>query len=216
MLLRRFIVPGWSQRGHILWAMRPIGCLTKLLLLTAVGLILAWVLIVDMNPWALHIGGRSTPLLFWHGAGTVQAKGGKALPLYVSFWPGRPGGFSGGGRREGKIVAAHLGGTGWLCTAPATVQVMDLSGTMYGGYTSDADSLLDFRVLERRRAFAINPQKRGFFDLAGTWRGPELVLNRPNQQGIRFASGLLVDSAVVTLHWASYEEFEAACNRTRQ
>src|SRR5262245_57257595 len=43
---RRFIVPDRSQRGHILWAMRPIGCLTKLLLLIAVGLIFAWVLIV--------------------------------------------------------------------------------------------------------------------------------------------------------------------------
>lgn len=191
------------------------GCLTKLLLWVVVGLGLAWAFIVALNPWALHIGGRSTPLLYWHGAGTVLAKGGKALPLYVSFWPGRPGGFHGGGGREGKTVSARLDGTGWLCIAPGVVEVMDLSGTLYGGYTNDSNSLLDFRLLERRRPFAINYQTRGFFDLAGAWAGPELVMNRPNEQGIPFKSGLLIDNAVVTLRWASYEVFEAACGGPR-
>jgi hypothetical protein len=142
------------------------------------------------------------------------AKNGKTFPLYLSFWPGRPGGFHGGGRREGKMVSAQLDGTGWLCIARGTVERMDLSGTMYGGYTSDSNSLLDFRLLEWRRPFAINPQKRGFFDVAGRWRGPELVMNRPNEQGIPFRSGLFIDDAVVTLRWASYRDFEVACNRT--
>jgi hypothetical protein len=192
------------------------GCLTKLLLLLVVGIVLAWALIVALNPWALHIGGRSTPLLNWHGTGTVRAKGGKALPLYVSFLPGRPGGFSSGGRRDGKTVSARLTGTGWLCIAPGVVEVMQLSGTMYGGYMNDSNSVLDFRLLERRRPFAINYQKRGFFDLAGTWRGGELVMNHPNEQGIPFKSGLLIDSAVVTLRWASYDVFETACRGIRE
>jgi hypothetical protein len=194
---------------------RMSGCLTQLLLLVVVGVVLGWGLLVALNPWALHIGGRSTPLLYWQGAGTVLAKSGKAFPLYVSFWPGRPGGFHGGGRREGKIVSARLDGTGWLCIARGTVERMDVSGTMYGGYTSDSNSLLDFRLLEWRRPFAINPQRRGFFDVAGQWRGPELVLNRPNEQGIPFKSGLFIDDAVVTLRWASYGDFEVACNRPR-
>ena len=186
-----------------------------MLLLVMVGLVLAWALIVALNPWALHIGGRSTPLLYWHGTGTVLAKGNKALPLYLSFWPDRPGGFHGGGRREGKIVSAQLQGTGWLCTAPGMVERMQVNGTMYGGYTNDSNSLLDFRLLEPRRPFAINPQRRGFFDLAGTWRGSELVMNRPNEQGIPFKSGLLIDHAIATLRWASYEEFETACTTGR-
>ena len=153
------------------------GCLTKLLLWAVVGVVLVWALIVALNPWALHIGGRSTPLLYWHGAGTVLAKGGKALPLYVSFWPGRPQGVSGGGRREGKSVSARLQGTGWLCTAPGMVERMQLSGTMYGGYTNDSDSLLDFRLLEWRRPFAINHAETGLFrsgrDVAWTGTGHE-------------------------------------------
>jgi hypothetical protein len=191
------------------------GCLTTLLLWAGVGVVLTWGLVVALNPWALHIGGRSTPLLYWHGSGTVVAEGGKALPLYVSFWPGRPQGVSGGGRREGKTVSSRLQGTGWLCVAPRTVERMQLTGTMYGGYTSDSNSLLDFRLLEWRRPFSINPPNRGFFDLAGMWHGPELVMNRPNEQGIRFNSGLLIHHAVVTLRWTSYEDFETACKASR-
>ena len=187
------------------------GCLTKVVLVLLAGAAFVWVVTVALNPWALHIGGRSTPLLYWHGLGTVVSKDGKTHPVYVGFSPGRPQGFHGGGRREGKIVSAHLIGTGWLCVAPGSVERMQLSGTMYGGYTSDSDSLLDFRLLEWRRAFAINYQHRGFFDVAGTWHGQELVMDRPNEQGIPFKSGLFIDNATVTLHWASYEEFEAAC-----
>ena len=191
------------------------GCLTRLLLWAVVGIVAMWGLVVLLNPWALHIGGRSTPLLYWHGAGIVMAEGGKGFPLYVTFWPDRPQGFHGGGRREGKGVSAHLQGTGWLCIAPGTVERMDLTGTMYGGYTSDSDSLLDFRLLEWRRPFSINPPKRGFFDLAGSWNGTELVMNRPNAQGIPFKSGLFIHHAIVTFRWASYGEFEAECNRVR-
>jgi hypothetical protein len=191
------------------------GCLTKLLLWAGFAVVVTWALMVVLHPWALHIGGRSTPLLYWHGAGTVVAERGKALPLYVSFWPGRPQRSSGGGRREGRIVSARLQGTGWLCIAPGTVERMQLSGTMYGGYTSDSDSLLAFRLLEWRQPFALNQAKRGFFDLAGNWRGPELVMDRPNEQGIPFKSGLFIDHAAVTLRWASYEQFEAACSAIR-
>jgi hypothetical protein len=192
------------------------GCLIKLVLLTAAGLAFTWVLVVALNPWSLHIGGRSTPLLYWHGAGDVVSKDGKTYPLYVSFWPGRPGGFHGGGRRGGKIVSARLQGDGWLCVAPGTIERMELSGTMYGGYTSDANSLLDFRLLEWRKAFSINYQSRGFFDIAGSWHGPDLVMNHPGEQGIRFKSGLFIDNATVTLRWADYAEFEAACRNTAQ
>jgi hypothetical protein len=191
------------------------GCLTTVLLWAVIGVVAVWALTVALNPWALHIGGRSTPLLYWHGAGTVLAKGGKTLPLYVSFWPGRPQGVSGIGRREGKGISARLQGNGWLCTAPGTVERMKLSGAMYGGYTNDSNSLLDFRLLEWRAPFAINGRKQGFFDLAGTWQGPELVMNRPNEQGIPFESGLFIDHAVVTLRWARYDEFETACHGGR-
>jgi hypothetical protein len=129
-----------------------------------------WVVTVALNPWALHIGGRSTPLLYWHGMGSVMSKDGKTHPLYVTFWPGKPQ-RSMIGRREGKRKNADLSGRGWLCVAPGTVEKMDLSGTMYGGYSSSDGALFDFRS----------------------------------------QSKLFIDHATVTLRWATYEEFEAAC-----
>ncbi len=194
----------------------PRGCLANLIVLAVVGTAAAWVLIVVLHPWALHIGGRSTPLLYWHGTGTLMSKDGKTYPLYVSFWPGKPQGFHGGGRRNGKIKSADLSGSGWLCVAPGSVERMKLSGDMYGGYTSDAESLLDFRLLEWRKPFSINPPSRGFFDLAGQWQDGNLVMNRPNEQGIRFLSGMFIDNATVTLHWATYDEFDAACRSTNK
>ena len=183
----------------------------KLVLLGIGAVAFVWVLTVVLNPWALHIGGRRTPLLYWHGSGTVLAKGGKTYPLYVSFYPKKSQGSLGAGRREGKAKSADLGGNGWLCTAPGSIERMDLSGTMYGGYTTSDNSLFDFRLLEWRKALQINPQHRGFFDVAGTWHGSELVMDRPDEQGSPFQSGLFIDHATVTLHWASYEEFEAEC-----
>src|SRR3954465_15888064 len=103
------------------------GCLTKLILVMLAAAAFMWVVLVALNPWALHIGGRSTPLLYWHGSGTVVAKDGKTYPLYVGFFPGRPGGFHGGGRRNGKLVSAQLTGTGWLCVAPGSIERMNLS-----------------------------------------------------------------------------------------
>lgn len=191
------------------------GCLTKLLLLAVAGTAFVWAVIVVMNPWALHIGGRSTPLLYWHGWGTVVAKNGKTYPLYLYFSPGRPQRGHVVTHREGKRVSADLQGQGWLCIAPGKTELMKLSGTMYGGYTSSDDSLFDFRLLEWKKAFQINYPYRGFFDVAGTWHGQDLVMDRPNEQGIPFKSGMMIDNATVTLHWASFGEFEAACRATR-
>ena len=191
------------------------GCLTKLLLWVVIAIAAAWGLIVALNPWALHIGARPTPLLYWHGTGTVRAKDGKTFPLYLWFSPGRPQGTSGINRREGKIVSARLQGGGWLCIAPGNIERMDVTGTMYGGYTTDSNSLLTFRLLEWWGPYVIKQPKRGFFDVAGTWHGSELVMDRPNEQGIPFLSGLLIDHAVVTLRWASYGDFESVCNALR-
>lgn len=190
------------------------GCVTKLVLLVAAVAGLAWLAMVVLNPWAVRIGGRSTPLLYWHGTGNLVAKNGKSYPLYLTFFPDRPG-RHGGGQREGKTWSANLRGRGWLCVAPGSPERMDVSGKMYGGYMSSADNLFAFRLLEGRKPMATGAGPRGFFDLAGMWHGPELVLDRPNQQGVPLQSGMLIDNATVTLHWADYDEFEAACRGMR-
>jgi hypothetical protein len=186
------------------------GCLSGLVLLLVAAGVLFWLLTATLNPWALHVGGRSTPLFYWHGFGNLVSKDGRSYPLYVTFWPGRPLRHS-GGRREGKGWSADLDGTGWLCLAPGQAERMDLSGTMYGGYLSAADSLFDFRLLERRKAFALDAQHRGFFDVAGQFHGPDLVMDRAGEQGIRLNTGPFIDHARVTLRWADKSAFDSAC-----
>ena len=197
-----------ARRGGCLSSLG--GCLVKLVFFGVAATAFLWVVMVALNPWALHIGGRSTPLLYWQGAGMVLAKSGKTYPMYLTFWPGKPLKHS-GGRREGKGWSADLDGTGWLCVAPGSVERMDVSGTMYGGYSIDTDSLLAFRLLEWRKPFSNRLPNRGFFDMAGMWRGGDLVMDRPNEQGIQFKSGLFIDHATTTLHWADRAEFDVAC-----
>ena len=190
------------------------GCLTKLALWSAIAVAAIYLFTIALNPWALHIGHRSTPLLWWHGSGTVIGKNGKSYPLYLSFTPGRPQGFHGGGRREGRIVSAHLDGGAWICTGPGQIRRLSVSGTMYGGYTSSDNSLFDFRLIDYTKPFSFRQPNRGFFDLAGSFHGPQLVLDRPNEQGIPFDKSLFLDNATATLDWSSYDEFEAKCEVT--
>lgn len=184
------------------------GCFTKVLLVLVVGTAVVWGVEAAMNPWALHIGSRSTPPMCWHGTGPVVSKDGKKYPLYVVFAPGKPGGTS--LPREGKRWSANLTGVGRLCVAPGTPERMRVTGTMYGGYSGSADSLFAFRLNEWPNVLVIN-SNGGFFDLAGMWHGQELVMDRPNEQGLTFKSGVLIDHATVTLHWADEAEFDAAC-----
>jgi hypothetical protein len=189
------------------------GCLTKMVLILLAALAFMYVVIVGLNPWALHIGGRSTPLLYWHGTGTLKSKDGRTYPLYLSWWPGKPG-RHGGGRRDGKIWSADLDGTGWLCLAPGNIERMNVSGTMYGGYLNSDQSLFEFRVLEWRKPFQINYQNRGFFDFGGSWHGPLLAMDRPNEQGIKLNTGPFIDHATVTFQWATYDEFVSSCSNS--
>lgn len=187
------------------------GCLVKLVLVGVLACAAVYLLIVALHPWALHIGGRSTPLLTWRGVGSVLSKDGKSYPLYISFTPGRSRGTHVGGNREGKIKNGNLDGRGWLCVAPGNAERMQVSGTLYGGYTSTENSLIAFRLLEWRMPFSINPPKRGYFDLAGTFQGPNLVMDRTGQQGSPLNSGLFIDHATATLRWGTYDNFDAAC-----
>lgn len=188
------------------------GCLSRLVLWAAVAVACVYVFTIALNPWALHIGGRSTPLLWWHGSGLVQAENGRSYPLYISFTPGRPRRSVGGGRREGKSISAHLQGNAWLCVAPGQLRRLTLSGTMYGGYSNSDSSLFAFRLIDYTAPFSFRRPDRGFFDLAGSFHGQQLVLDRPKQQGIPFGQTLFIDHATATLGWSAWDDFKASCS----
>ena len=88
-------------------------------------------------------------------------------------------------------------------------QYLKLSGTIYNGWSTTEDSLLSIRLLEQKY-FDVG-QHRGYFDLYGRWRGPQLVLDDRGAYASTFRSGVRIEHASVTLDRGSYPDFSAAC-----
>ena len=63
------------------------GSLTKSFLGLVVVGALFYAVVVLLDPWALHISGRWTPMLMWQGTGKLHTKSGGAVE--VESAPGR-------------------------------------------------------------------------------------------------------------------------------
>lgn len=168
------------------------------------GAILYGVVLVT-GPWALHIGGRWTPLLIWTGSGKLATKGG-IYPLYVSLYPSSH--FS-QLHLDGLRPTGGVQGSGWLCTSRGVTQRLNLSGTIYGGWRTTEGSLMSIRLLEPKIIDV--GQGQGFFDLIGKWDGPKLVMDDRNHIPNTFRSGLKIEHAAVSLEWSSYSDFKDVC-----
>jgi len=58
---------------------RGCGCFTSV----TGAILLVFVVYVVLNPWALHIGGRWTPAMTWHGVGKLQSTSGANYGLFI-------------------------------------------------------------------------------------------------------------------------------------
>lgn len=181
------------------------GCLTSLIRLLVLGVVVVYGAVGVTNPWAFHIGGRWTPLLYWSGYGQLVTRSG-AYPLYVAFYPSAH--FS-SLHLDGIRPTGGLQGTGSLCTSPGVVEALKLSGTIYGGWSSTDDAVMQFRLLEIR-VFNVG-QQQGYFDLYGRWHGAELVMDDRGRASGKFGSGLKIEHAAISLKWGNFPDFKAAC-----
>lgn len=179
--------------------------IASLLLVLIVGGALSYGVIVALNPWALHIGGRWTPFLTWHGSGKMFTKSGE-YPLFVSFYPSSH--FS-RLHMDGLRPTGGVQGYGYLCTARGVTQRLELTGTLYGAWKTTDGGLMAVRLLEPR-IFNVG-QQRGFFDLTGKWSGPELTMDSRTSVPEQFRSGLKIEHPSVTLTWDTDSDFKAAC-----
>ena len=161
--------------------------------------------IVATSPWALHIGGQWTPLLYWSGSGNLVTANG-SYPLYVLFYPSP---HMSRLRLDGLRPTGGLQGSGWLCTSAGTTQYLKLGGTIFGGWSNIETGVTEFRLLERD-PFHNDPQQ-GYIDLYGRWNGPELTMNDRGEQSEAFRSSLNVRNASVTFTHADYSDFKARC-----
>lgn len=181
------------------------GCLASLFGLLLLCAAVVYGVAGVTSPWSFHIGGRWTPFLSWSGFGELHSKNG-TYPLYVTFYPSP---HSSRLRLDGLRPTGGLQGTGWLCTSRGNIQRLALSGTLYGGWKSTDNSLLDFRLLDRNLIDLGG--RRGFFDLYGRFQGAQLVMDDRGRWSATLRSGVRIEHASVTFDWGSYSDFKALC-----
>ena len=191
------------------------GCIATLFGLLVLCIAVVYGVAALTAPWSFHIGGISTPLLYWSASGTLHTKDG-AYPLYVYFYPASHSSRLNVRTKEGDTLRPTGGvqGSGYLCTSRGVIQYLKLSGTIYNGWSSTEGSLINFRLLEWY--FFDSLPTRGYFDLDGRWNGTKLVMDDRGSVGKTFRSGLRIEHASVTLDPGSYSDFKAACARAEE
>lgn len=192
-------------------AFRPLrlGCFSLLVL----GPVFVLLVTAVLAPWSFRVGGRWTPASWW-GFGTLRTDTGDAYPIYIYFYPN----FSSTSRLKlnGQRPTSGLHGSGWLCSAQGVTQRLDLTGDIYGAYLNTDGNQMVIRLLDARRYFQINPQRRRYFDLYGRWRGPELAMQDDGgwERGFHPDPHNLKERASVTFTWGSYADFKKLCDST--
>ena len=186
------------------------GTLVQLLLVLIGGGALVYGIVVLTNPWAVHMGGRWTPMLTWQGTGRLLTKGGVEYPLYVQIYPSSHFSHL---HVDGLRPVGGLQGSAWLCSGRGTSQRLELSGTIFGNSSSTENDLVAFRLLEPKPIDL--GQRQGFFDLTGRWHGQQLVLDDRSNVPTEFRSGVKIENASVTLDWGKYSDFKAMCASAR-
>ena len=179
-----------------------------------------FVVYAGVTPWALHIGGRSTPLREWDGYGQVVASNGGSYLLYTHLEAGvqgRGGRHSGGyhGRRD------TLRGSAQLCTRSGATHTFKLTGFVDGWWSTDG-------AATRIGLSGGTPTRLPLgwvVALHGIWNGPALELSSPDNSFTtvftprgeirRVTSTADAGTAHVTLQYGSEADFAAAC-RTLQ
>ena len=184
-----------------------LGCLGQLFLLLGLGVALVYVVAAITNPWSFHIGGRPTPLLTWFGEGALYTKDGNSYPMFVSLMPASH--FS-RLRLDGLRPTGGVRGSACLCTPQGPLS-LKLGGTIYGGWRSTDDALIDFRLNERT-IFDWGQARAGYFDLYGRFRGQDLVLDDRGRYSGAMRSGLRIQGASVTLRWRPFFTCKSACD----
>ncbi|HYW42828.1 MAG TPA: hypothetical protein VE959_08230 [Bryobacteraceae bacterium] len=176
------------------------GCLTKLLFIVVFGGTVMYAVIALTHPWALHIGGRRTPLFTWFGSGKLVTRGGLEYPLFVVFYPARDS--------AGLNPGSSVQGSAVLCTSPGVAQPLQLRGALDGVWPRSTEGRRMTLVLSEPPPLTHSDPGPGFVSLVGTWHGSELPMDAG---GARFRSGLRIEQASVTLKPGFFWPFNSVC-----
>jgi hypothetical protein len=150
---------------------RGCGCLGSI---TGV-ILIAVAATVLIHPWALHIGGRWTPALTWHGIGTLHSSSGANYPIFMELTVAMPEGRRGG---DGK----DLQGSAKICTPQGEVYPLNVTGYFKRAWLTMEGKPVTFYLRSRKDA-----EPKLSLTLVGQWSGPELQLEDKGNFAMTFA-----------------------------
>jgi hypothetical protein len=197
--------------------MRPLrGPIQWVVLLLIIGAVVA-MKYAAFTPWALHIGGRSTPGRQWDGLGDVEASNGGRYVLFTHLEGGIDNDRYTSHGSGGTTQQDNLHGTAELCTRSGAVHTFKLAGVIKSWRSTDGAKT------SIRLTGGTPVRLPGGWDVAlhGVWHGPELELASPDNSftevftprgEIRHVTSTAdAGTARVTLHYGTHDEFAAAC-----
>ena len=143
------------------------GCLTKVLVTLALGVVLIFAVDAVLVPWSFYMGGNFHLVPMWQGWGRMHAKAGDYL-LFVQMEP-----------RIGRYMGvAHLGGTGLLCTPRGETFKLTLGADFDKHIRSTDGEHVDMYLHKRPGAFLRSSgDTRPRFNFRGAWHNPDIVLD---------------------------------------
>ena len=164
-----------------------------------------------LYPWALHMGGRFTPALTWHGYGRMHSSTGADYGLYLNLGFDMPRGRSSMGHPN------NLRGSALLCTPQGALYKFEVSGR------EDAWLDTDGKKMDLYLRTPKDADVRIRFDLYGGWQGKELVLEDKGNLALSFnangtakgyANGANApkEETRVTLQYGKQEAFDELCS----
>jgi hypothetical protein len=176
-------------------------------------ILLALAVLIGLNPWALHIGGRWTPALTWHGVGKLQSTSGVKYGLFLEVSV-----YMRSRRRSSIGSSDNLSGTAKICTPQGEIYPLNVRGYIKQVWLDVDRKPVTFYFYSLKDA---QPQLN--FELFGSWQGQQLVLEDKGNMAMSFApdgraKGYLVgqnspkENTSGTLHYATEDEFAGACN----
>lgn len=182
---------------------RGCGCFTS------IGGAILFTLLVTLlvSPWSLHMGGRWTPALTWHGVGQLTSSTGAKYGMFIEVSP----------HLQHGRGASNLDGRAKLCTPQGEMYSLTVNGYLKRAWLDADDTPITFYLRSLKDA-----QPKLNFDLYGAWHGQELVLDDKGTMAMSFsanghAKGYLQgqnapkESAAGSLRYATESEFSTVC-----
>ncbi|HLV89352.1 MAG TPA: hypothetical protein VKV39_20370 [Candidatus Sulfotelmatobacter sp.] len=199
-----------------------LGCLPRVILILAGGVVLLLLITAVFAPWGFFLGGKFHVIPYWQGWGTAQTKSGKYV-VYVRFEP-RPSGSS-------VYPAPSVRGLAYVCSPRGETFRMHLGGGMRRGIGTNTNGEKISLYAYYYPAFFGNfrADRKPGIEIRGQWQNPNIVGDDHGSLFRAFLPDGTVDRGQgpvrhvpypgeitpITLIPGSYSDFEAACKASR-